>query len=204
MNDSVTRISDLPDLPSNAQTGNTYLPINIHQNPYGNNAGNMQPPTQQAPRMDTHGNMSPDQMAAIQNMSHQRLPSRDIHIDPADYLQDEETQPLYIPRSGVSSDFVRDYENVTEKKIRSREQEKHRERLIDRILNEIQVPLLVGVLFFLFQLPFINGMLFSRLSFLSLYDSSGNINYSGILVKSFMFASIFYSINKFSTWISEL
>ena len=67
-----------------------------------------------------------------------------------------------IPKKNVSSDYVRDYEEITEKKIREHEQKKYRENRIDDFLNEFQTPIFIILLYFLFQLPIVNTMIFKR------------------------------------------
>jgi hypothetical protein len=104
----------------------------------------------------------------------------------------------------MSMDYVRDYENLTESKLENHERNNKRVKLLDMIISEIQTPLIVGLLYFIFQMPFLNSILFKRFSFFSLYNSDGNINFNGILLKSILFGSIFYSIIKVVHFISEI
>ena len=140
----------------------------------------------------------------LQNMPQQRLPSRDIQIDSGLYTQDEQIQANYIPKSSTPIDYVRDYENLTESKLEKHERNNKRVKLLDAIINEIQTPLTIGLLYFIFQLPFLNSLLFKRFSFFSLYNSDGNINFNGILLKSVLFGTSFYIIMKVIQFISEI
>jgi Fe2+ transport system protein B len=146
---------------------------------------------------------SEQQMMELQNMQQMRLPSRDIPIDTTNYSNDEQTQPNYIPKSNVSSDYIRDYEETTDKHIREHEQKKYRESRIDAILTELQTPILICILFFIFQLPLINSMIFKKFSFLSLHNEDGNFNFYGLLFKSILFGSLYYSVQKITDFISE-
>jgi hypothetical protein len=74
---------------------------------------------------------------------------------------------------------------------------------LPRINPELQTPILIGVLYFFFQLPLVNTLIFKRFSFLTLYNSDGNINFYGIFVKSLFFGSIFYSIHKTIGFLSN-
>jgi len=240
MNDSTTRIADLPEnitmqippygvstnpasgsgsgpgsVPSIGAGGsttfdptglqNTYMPMNIHPNPYGNTQQpQAMPLPQQGPSVSFPNNLSQEQLMMLQNMPQQRLPSRDIQIDSGLYTQDEQIQANYIPKSSMSTDYVRDYENLTESKLEKHERNNKRVKLLDKIISEIQTPLIVGLLYFIFQMPFLNSILFKRFSFFSLYNSDGNINFNGILLKSILFGSIFYSIIKVVHFISEI
>jgi len=231
--EKTTRIADLPEnitvqMPSynpNINQSNTmnagfdsqnnYIPINVHPNPYGISAQNPIMPIPQQPNVQQMNPMeqisvqkpkqqfSDQQMLELQNMQQMRLPSRDIPIDTTSYLQDEQIQPNYIPRPNISSDYIRDYEQTTDKHIREHEQKKYRESRIDEILTELQTPILICILFFCFQLPIINTIIFKKFSFLSLYNEDGNFNFYGLLFKSMLFGSLYYSIQKITTFISE-
>jgi hypothetical protein len=230
MSENITRISDLPEnitmqLPpygvstAPISTGNnhgmepggqnTYIPMNVHPNPYGNGQPSvMPPPITQPPRNEMYmGGGSPphmDSQAMFQNIPQQRLPSRDIPIDTTDYLQDEQVQANYISKAKLSSDFVREYEDLTDKKLEKHEQKKYREKMIDKIIVEIQTPVIIALLFFVFQSPFVNSFLFKRFSVFSLYNSDGNINFYGLILKSILFGMLFYSITKFTQLLSEI
>jgi len=200
------------------ESPNNYIPINIHPNPYGISAQNPIMPIPQQPNVQQIGQMNPmeqisvqkpkqqfseQQMMELQNMQQMRLPSRDIPSETANYLQDEQIQPNYIPKPKVTSDYIRDYEETTDKHIREHEQKKYRESRIDAILTELQTPILICILFFIFQLPVINTMIFKKFSFLSLHNEDGNFNFYGLLFKSMLFGSLYYSVQKITDFISE-
>jgi hypothetical protein len=63
--------------------------------------------------------------------------------------------------------------------------------------NEIQTPLLLAVLYFLFQLPFFKKNLFTY--FPILFSVDGNLNINGFLFTSILFGLIFYMLNKITT-----
>ena len=67
---------------------------------------------------------------------------------------------------------------------------------MDSIFSEIQLPVFVGTLFFIFNLPIFNNFIMKYFSFLDLYYDDGNINLLGIIIKSSMFGLIFFSLNK--------
>lgn len=189
-----------------------YIPINIHPNPYGVSAQN---PIMEAgqssnyPRTEQYNPsaqpvyLSPEQMQQLNEMGHQRLPSRDIVQHTGQYSHDEEVQPNYIPPPPQKNDFVREHYELTEKRLQEYEENKRKESKLDNLLTEIQTPLLVAILFFLFQLPAINTMIFKRFSFLSLYDVDGNFNLFGLIVKSLLFGGTYYSLRTTMNYLSE-
>jgi hypothetical protein len=194
------------DVPTN------YMPMNIHPNPYGVSAQNPIMETGQATNM--HGtdegrghpssHMAAEHMQALSEMGHQRLPSRDITRDTAQYSHDEQVQPNYIPRANHPADYVRDHYELTEKRLQEYETRKRKESRMDMILTEIQVPILLALLFFFYQLPLVNTLIFKRFSFLSLYDVDGNFNLAGLILKSILFGSTYYCLRSITNWLSEL
>jgi hypothetical protein len=199
-----------------------YIPINIHPNPYGISAQNPimplpqqpQQPQQQQPQQMQQVNyvgqqpqqeqfISKEQQLQIQQLQQQRLPSRDIPQNANGYVQDEQIQPNYIPKPAIKTDYVKEYEDTTEKNMREYEEKKRQENRLDMIFTELQTPILIAILFFIFQMPVMNSMIFKKFSFLSIYNMDGNFNFYGLLFKSLLFASFFYIITKATKFISE-
>lgn len=196
-----------------------YIPINIHPNPYGISAQNpiMQPPQQ--PNVSQKQQILPqtylppppqsqflteEQQAELQQLNHQRIPSRDIPRDSTGYIQDEQVKPNFIPKANMSSDYVRDYEDMTEKNRIEYENKKKENNRLDNIMTEFQIPIFVAILFFFFQLPIINRFIFKRFDFLSLHNADGNFNFYGLLFKSLMFGSVYYTVFKAMNFLVEL
>jgi hypothetical protein len=225
--ENITRISDLPEnnnvIPSSngyspmvpnqlpqppvqqmnpmSGTPSGYMPMNIHPNPYGISAQNplMDHPQQQNIPNKQQPYFSEEQLMQMQR---QRLPSRDIPQDTASLVQDEQVKPNYIPKARYEEDYVRKQEDMTERNLREYETKNKRERKMDVLLNEIQTPIFIAILFFFFQLPIVN-IFFKKFSFLSIYNQDGNFNFNGLLLKSVMFGSMYYTIMKSTTLLSE-
>lgn len=175
-----------------------YIPINVHQNPYGI--------SEQNPIMD-HGaqtqNIPPNFKEEITNMKQQRLPSRDIHQDTTIYSNDEQIQPNYIPKSHIKTDYVRESEDMTEYNLQEFNRKKKRLNTLDTILTELQTPLFITLLFFIFQLPIVNNIL-KQFSILSLHNLDGNFNLTGLILKSIIFGIFYYISYSTITIISEI
>jgi hypothetical protein len=71
---------------------------------------------------------------------------------------------------------------------------------LDDMYNEIQTPILLAVLYFLFQLPFFRKFLFSY--FPVLFSNDGNMNINGFLFTSIIFSLFFYLLNKITNIFS--
>jgi len=217
---NTTRISDLPenvmiqmnrpDDLTEAVPPTNYIPINVHPNPYGVSAQNpiMPPMEQQMMQMNQLEQMSnvlsDQQKAELLDMRQLRLPSKHVQIDTQSYMQDAEVQPNYIPRPKLTKDYIHDYEEEYEKKKKDNDSKKHRESKIDEILTELQTPILVAILFMVFQLPIINTLVFKKFSFLSIYHEDGNFNFYGLVFKSVFFGSCYYTIQKVIEYLSDI
>jgi len=191
----------------------SYVPINVHPNPYGiqNDQSNLAPPpssshepfvnnmvdeTKMRPAPPQTQYMTEEQMLELQTMAHQRLPSRDIPMNQSSITQDEEATPNYIKKKVHFEDYVNEHNEFTKKKYDDYEKSKDQERLWDTIMSELQVPILIGLLYFIFQMPIIHTYLFKKLSFLAIYKEDGNFNFYGLLLKSMMFGAVYYSCIK--------
>ena len=216
-NISVTRIVDLPEGPymGSAQGGmaqggmgqggmgggmggfsNTYMPIDVHPNPYGipqPPPGGMLPPEHTQGRVGGGAMGGPSYVPDVP----QRLPQRDIPMNPMDHIQDEQVQPNYIPPPPkLTSDYIQEYQVSQDRQIREYEEKKMREKTREHWLDTVQWPILVGLLYFVFQLPIINTLVFKRFSFLTIYREDGNFNLLGLTLKSAVFAVLYLGIQK--------
>jgi hypothetical protein len=220
--------SSIPNMMQSQQTkkvsfdesqNQNYIPMNVHPNPYGISAQNpIMPPPQQPnvsqnqpilsqtyiPPPPQSQFLSEEQQIELQQLSHQRIPSRDITRDTTMYQQDVQIKPNYIPKTNISSDYVRDSEDMTEQNYKEYQQRKKEKNQLDNFLTEFQTPIFVAILFFFFQLPIINKMIFKKFSFLSLHDADGNFNFYGLLLKSILFGGIYYSVFKTINFLIEI
>ena len=184
----------------------TYAPINIHPNPYGNSIEpNVMPLPQQkyqAPQQQQQHAMTNDAMAELRNMEPMRLPSRDIPMDQSQYQQDEEIKPNYIPKPKLTKDYIREYEEAAEKSARKHEKSKRQAEQIEDAMVDFQLPVLVALLFFIFQIPIVHTIMYKYLSALPIFHSDGNLNFYGILLKSVMFGSTFWGLQSLIHFVS--
>jgi hypothetical protein len=139
----------------------------------------------------------------VTNYPKQNLPSRDIRVDPSEYTNDEQTRVNYIPQT-YKKDYIQEHEQDKQQEVDKHKQHQHRERLIDMVLNKIQTPLFIATLYFIFQMPIVNTMLYKSFKILNLYGEDGNMNTYGLVVKSLLFGFLFYSSTYLIDYISEL
>jgi hypothetical protein len=209
---STTRISDLPEnitmsmqpmngyqnpqqltsmetrRPPSEDMNLTYTQMNVHPNPYGN---------PQQPQMMP--------LPQGQQQPQYRLPSRDIPMDTETYMQDVAITPNYIPPAPkLTSDYIRDYEFDEEVEIKNHKNKKQKEKLMDIWMTELQIPMFIAIIFFIFQLPVINTMIFKRFSFLSIYSEDGNFNMYGLFLKSGLFGFVYYALTKIIDYLGDI
>jgi hypothetical protein len=122
-----------------------------------------------------------------------QLPSRDIPMTTTGHSNDPQIQPNYIPEPQSSVDYIKNYEQTSDM-IDEYNKGAQQQNSLDDMYNEIQTPLLLAVLYFLFQLPFFRKFLFSY--FPILFSNDGNFNMNGFLFSSILFGILFYTLNK--------
>jgi len=186
-----------------------YQPMNIHPNPYG------------TPQVATDGLSLPESSPqrnqqsipqhtsqqinyTLEDLPHQSLPSRDVQLNTLDYQQDEQIQPNHIPSVKLTSDYIKEYERTNEEDLRLHRQQKYRQEAAHDTISEFQIPILVAVLYFIFQMPIINTWMRKYLSFANLYSEDGNFKLSGLLFKSTLFGGLCYFMQTVSTRISNI
>lgn len=192
---------------------NTYMPMNIHPNPFGPGQGqgqgqggieSMPLPQNVHQSMDPYRNNGQQGQQGHQQQD-QRLPSRDIPMDSAGYTHDETIQANYIPPPPVDTDdYIRIYEESKHKKLKQHQEEKYRKETAEDLVVQFQTPFLVALLYFIFQMPIFNQLLYKYLSVLPIFRPDGNINLYGMILKSSGFAMIYYSMDKIVEYFKYL
>lgn len=194
--EGTTSIDELPNDPANG--GN----MNIKLSDQG-------PPASipQVPNADTStqsGSMALDQTTINQivnglqqasNSGATQLQSRDIPQNTASIVQDPSVQQEYIPQPSpeMNVDYIQS-EMDNEDILNTYANETKNENTLDQMYEELQIPLLIGVLYFLFQLPIVRST-FNKY-FPALFSKDGNQNIYGLMAISCAFAFAFYMLSK--------
>lgn len=126
-----------------------------------------------------------------------QLPSRDIPQNSTSITNDVNIKPNYIPPN--NNDYIANHVTPNEIIQQNRVKE-HINDKTEEFYEIIQMPVLVGLLFFIFQLPFIRKNLFIHLP--SLFNKDGNPNLSGYLFNSVIFALLYFSFTYILKYIS--
>jgi len=128
-----------------------------------------------------------------------QLQSRDIPQNTQGYTQDEQIQPTYIPTAS-NKDYIKEHEDNYDM-IDNYNQGMKTSNNLDQLYDEMQIPLLIAVLFFLFQLPIFKKTLFTY--FPILFFKDGNINIYGYVFTSTLFGVLYYFLFKIITHFSK-
>ena len=120
------------------------------------------------------------------------LPSRDIPQNQEALTRDQQMKPNYVPKPEIT-DYIREQQN-NEEIIREYARRQQKTDSLDDMYNELQIPILIAVLYFTFQLPVVRKNLFKFLP--SLFSKDGNPNLSGYILNSVVFAALYFGLTK--------
>ena len=196
MNDT-TSIDDLPGIASGGNGGGgggivqnalkpeiphqTYSPMVVSQQQQQHVQGNSD--------MNVNEFVSGLQRATTSGMT--SLPIRDVPRNTESVISDEQTMPNYVPKA--PHDYIREHHENTQSFLEHHERSTNRGESIDVVYETLQVPILLAILYFTFQLPVMRKYLLMYLP--SIFNKDGNHNLSGLLFISILFSCTYYGIN---------
>jgi len=120
------------------------------------------------------------------------LPSRDIPQNTDAIVNDPNITPNYIPPN-PNVDYINDSE-TNQIIMDSYNKKAGLENSLDNLYDEIQTPLLLGIMYFIFQLPIFKQTMFKYFSFMC--NKDGNYNLNGYFLTSIMFGLLYYVVTK--------
>jgi hypothetical protein len=204
---STTNIMDLPTDPANGGNLNNNISLNANER-FGQGQNNV---VQQENMNVNTNSVSLDQSVINQIVNGlqqanltgaTQLPSRDIPLNTSGLTHDMSVQPNYIPppiQNQGQQDYINNYEKTSDM-INEYNYKVENNNRLDDMYNEIQVPLLLSVLYFLFQLPVFRKYIFTYLPFL--FSKDGNLNFNGYIFMSALFGIFYYLLNKINKQFS--
>ena len=188
--------TNIDDLPSNDKP-NVTLETQEHPVQAANMQQSSQPQQASLSNEDINKIISGIQTASQQNLT--SLPSRDIPMNTVNEVTDKQVQPNYVPEN--NNDYIK--EEYTAEKIYEKQLEKEKARVKqDEMYDQFQTPILISILFLLFQLPVFNKNLFKYIP--SLFIKDGTLSFGGHLFKSVSFGVIYFLIMKGINYMSDI
>ena len=120
-----------------------------------------------------------------------QLPSIDIPMNSLPIQQDVQIKANHIPESKNDKDYIGSILD-REKIIQNTKKKENYYDNLEYIYSRLQGPLLIGYLYFIFQLPYIRNNIFTFLP--ALFNKDGNPNLYGYIFNSIIFALIYYLV----------
>lgn len=127
------------------------------------------------------------------------LPSRDIPTNTV-HFSDEQIQPNYVPQK-EQSDYIQDTDTEHEILARRMKSQNSRDSL-EILYDEFQIPIIIGILYFIFQLPIVRSKILLLIP--SLFNSDGNPNLTGYILNSLFFGILYYVISKIMSHLQQI
>jgi hypothetical protein len=211
--------TSIDDLPLSSQTpGSGHTPYG------GGNSGGGAPliysPNVGGDPMMSHGptqipgNVMNEVMQGVQRASANgmtMIPTRDIPMNPNSYTHDDQSRPNYVPQppqdgswggggGGGGGDYIKEHTSM-ESIVRANARQSNQIDSIEAIYYDLQMPILLGVLYFIFQMPVFRAQLLHFLP--SLFGEDGNFKMIGLTATSAMFAGTFFVIMKVFNKLGE-
>jgi hypothetical protein len=128
------------------------------------------------------------------------LPTSHIPMQTQAHMQDPQIQPNYVPTT-EKSDYI-DQHDTIQSLMQQNKSTKQEQDKLDILYSELQMPVIIMALFFVFQMPFFQKKFLKV--FPGLFMKDGQHNISGYLVKTLLFGGLFYGINKATHYLSEV
>jgi hypothetical protein len=191
-NNGTTSIDDLPI--SNQIDGNIKLQLH-EKNVIIDNPAKTATINREKDTTDINSLISSIQQASASGML--SLPSRDIPQNQQHITQDNQIQANYVPKG--PDDYIKEHQ-TPEDIIQKNAQRESNGNSIDEYYNELHIPIMICVLYFLFHLPVVRKNMFKFIPFL--FNKDGNLNGTGYVANSIIFAGLCYGIFKSINYMS--
>jgi len=168
---NMTSLNDLPSNPTNG--GNIQMKIQQPQDNQGQSLSLDQATISQI--------VNGLQQASLSGAT--RLPSRDIPMTSEHLASDNQAMPNYVPKDVTNKKYIDEDEDNFNANYKQNNN-------LNNLYSELQFPLLLSILYFIFQMPAFKNTLFQYFSFL--FSSDGNYNINGLTILSIMFSLTYY------------
>jgi hypothetical protein len=122
------------------------------------------------------------------------IQQRDVPQSTTDLTQDESIKPNFIPDPEENNNIPANLNEINQQLDQKYIQNNKKDNSLDNVIEELQIPILLGLLYFCFQLPGVKMFLYKH--FPSFYLDDGNFNLKGLLFVSTLFGFLYFIFNK--------
>ena len=124
------------------------------------------------------------------------LPSRDIPMNTNTIVQDEQIKPNYVPEN--NNNYINDNITITD----TINVDNNNINRLDEFYNNLQTPILLAILYFIFQLPIFQKYLIKYIP--SLFGKDGNKNIYGYIFYSILFGITYVGVNQLIIKLNDI
>jgi hypothetical protein len=165
----------------------------------GGGMGMQMPQQQQQQHQGPQQNVMNELVNGLQKASASgltNLPSRDIPMNTSGMMNDAQVKPNYLPDNyrKEDDDYIGQHED--EEEMNESRYNNHVATVdsMENIYKLIQVPLLVGILYFAFQLPVFRKYMLKYIP--SVFSTDGNYNMRGLVFVSALFGAGYFGLTR--------
>jgi hypothetical protein len=190
--------TNIDDLPTSTSPANANITMSINENPTEYKPLNDVPQTQDFDGKSVNEMLS--QTNQIASMGALELPIRDIPRNTHDINVDEQVNNEYM-HDQHRRDYIDGWEN-NQQMIYDQQRSDTQQDNMEVLYEQFQIPILIMLLYFFFHLPVVNKWFHKTFTFCFMKD--GNMNFQGFILKSIIFATLFYVLHRNITYLSKL
>ena len=197
-----TKLSELPNPNQNSGLNNISMntnEINIQNNPQNNQQNMIETNTQNHIINNNQNNYNEliGQLQTASSKGSTQLPSK--HIPMINNNNDPSATNNYIPPT-EATDYIEN--NINQNNLIDKDNKKTTFNIsFEKLYNEIQIPIIIGIVYFMFQLPYFKKSLHKMLPIL--FNKDSNLNNKGIAFNAIIFSIVCYILNKSITIIAN-
>lgn len=145
-------------------------------------------------------------MQAIRKPNTTQLPSRDISMSQTQQTLDIQSHPNFVPEQmkntpSKSVRFVEEHQEQLHNTELQHQKERNITTIFETILDQIHIPIILSILYFIFQLPFFNERLFKQMPFL--FVKEHRLSLYGIIIKAVLFSCSYMGVHQILAYVSE-
>lgn len=190
-----TNISELPN-----QHSQNNVVLNVKEHPIQQQVYTPQAPSQAPQNQMVQQPMMQQQQMLPQQQQQTNLQNRDIPQTTEQFNQQDQIRPNYVPENEMD-DYIGDEDTLHSMMQQNRQQENKRDRM-DMLYDELQGPVMVMILFFLFQMPFVKKLLLKQVP--TLFSTDGNYTLTGYVATTVMFGATYFGFNKAINYMTDM
>jgi len=190
--------TNIDDLPTSTSPDNANITMSVNENPTEYKPLNDVPQTQDFDGKSVNEMLS--QTNQIASMGALELPIRDIPRNTHDINVDEQVNNEYM-QDQHRGDYIDGWEN-NQQMIYDQQRSDTQQDNMEVLYEQFQIPILIMLLYFFFHLPVVNKWFHKTFTFCFMKD--GNMNFQGYILKSIIFALLFYILHRNITYLSKL